>query len=237
MNVDSLPPDVSARPCFSTSLIIATCFAAAGLAAAPWDVVVARYVAATHGPGDLVKALHLAEVFAHGVGVAAILAAVWAIDRRQRRLTIVPLVGAVAGGLSADFVKLGIARLRPRAIDLSDLDASSWDTFGEWMPLGAGGSDWQSFPSAHTATAFGLAMGLTLLYPHAKWLFFAFAGLAAAQRVAAAAHHPSDVLFGAAVGCAAGGCAAIVAFRWVKARSARATSQGPVASDQVRTAA
>jgi undecaprenyl-diphosphatase len=61
----------------------------------------------------------------------------------------------------------------------------------------------QSFPSAHAATAVGLAIGLSALHPRGRWLFAAFALLAVVQRIEAQAHFSSDVLAGAAVGCAA----------------------------------
>jgi membrane-associated phospholipid phosphatase len=57
----------------------------------------------------------------------------------------------------------------------------------------------QSFPSAHSATAVGLAIGLSWLYPRGRWLFAAFAGLAILQRLDADAHYCSDVLAGGGV--------------------------------------
>jgi membrane-associated phospholipid phosphatase len=58
----------------------------------------------------------------------------------------------------------------------------------------------QSFPSAHTATAFGLALCLASLYPQGKGWFFTLASLVAMQRMVAGAHYLSDVLAGAAIG-------------------------------------
>ena len=60
--------------------------------------------------------------------------------------------------------------------------------------------DFQAFPSAHSATAFGFALGLSWLFPKGRWYFFALAILAASQRVLSLAHWTSDVFFGAAVG-------------------------------------
>ena len=57
------------------------------------------------------------------------------------------------------------------------------------------------FPSAHAATAVGLAIALGVLYPRGRWLFIAFAFLAGLQRIEAQAHFASDVLAGAAVAC------------------------------------
>jgi membrane-associated phospholipid phosphatase len=62
----------------------------------------------------------------------------------------------------------------------------------------------QSLPSAHAATAVGLALALAALYPRGRWLFASFAVLAGLQRIEAQAHFASDVLAGAAVGCMVG---------------------------------
>ena len=64
----------------------------------------------------------------------------------------------------------------------------------------------QSFPSAHTATAAGLAMGLAWLFPRGRWMFSALAALVACQRVVVGAHFPSDTMVGAAVGCVVAAC-------------------------------
>ncbi|NBV44480.1 MAG: phosphatase PAP2 family protein [Planctomycetia bacterium] len=49
--------------------------------------------------------------------------------------------------------------------------------------------------------AAGLAAALSHRYPRGAVLFVAFATLAALQRVSSSAHYPSDICFGAAVGC------------------------------------
>jgi membrane-associated phospholipid phosphatase len=67
------------------------------------------------------------------------------------------------------------------------------------------GSNAQSFPSGHTASAFATA---TVLNRHFGWKAgipaYAFAGYVGASRTSANKHHLSDVLMGAAVGIAAG---------------------------------
>ena len=67
------------------------------------------------------------------------------------------------------------------------------------------GSDAQSFPSGHTASAFATA---TVLQRHLGWKAgvpaYAFAGYVGASRMSANKHHLTDVLMGAAVGIAAG---------------------------------
>lgn len=237
----STRPPRATRRRFGDRVVVACSVAAVALVvlaagAAPWDVSLARGVAAADLPSDLVRAIHFSEVFAHGTGVAAILLAVVVIDRAGRNRVVIPLAGAAAGGLSADVVKLLIERVRPRAADLHDLSLAAADTFGDWLPLGAGGSDLQSFPSAHAATAAGLAVGLSRLYPHAAPLFASLAAAAGLQRVVASAHFPSDVFVGAAVGLAAGAWAAAAAERFVKRRTVAPAVQDEEAPNRRRSA-
>jgi hypothetical protein len=67
------------------------------------------------------------------------------------------------------------------------------------------GSNTQSFPSGHTASAAATA---SVLQRHFGWKVgapaYAFAGFVAAARMSADKHHLSDVLMGAAIGVAAG---------------------------------
>jgi membrane-associated phospholipid phosphatase len=107
--------------------------------------------------------------------------------------------------LGANVVKLLVGRIRPRNYDFPM--TSVWDTFTTILPLGAGGSPHQSFPSAHTATATGLAVALAALYPQGRWWFATLALLVAVHRVETSAHYPSDVCAGALVGWLIGnGC-------------------------------
>jgi len=98
----------------------------------------------------------------------------------------------------ADLLKLCILRIRPCQFNF---DGPVWTTFNQWFPLFGIGSSGQSFPSAHTATAVGLAAALTWLYPRGRLLFPLFAMLVGCQRIASGAHFLSDVLVGAAAGC------------------------------------
>jgi membrane-associated phospholipid phosphatase len=59
----------------------------------------------------------------------------------------------------------------------------------------------QSFPSGHTATAVGLALALSSLYPGGRRLFALLAVLAASQRVLFDAHFLSDTLVAAGIAC------------------------------------
>ncbi|HBE71417.1 MAG TPA: hypothetical protein DDW52_25000 [Planctomycetaceae bacterium] len=59
----------------------------------------------------------------------------------------------------------------------------------------------RSFPSGHSATAWGLAIGLCLAFPRASGVLVFVATLASIQRISSGAHYPSDVLAGAAIAC------------------------------------
>ena len=142
------------------------------------------------------------EPFGHGRGVVLVLLILHQLDPARR--WAIPRVAAcaLAGGMAANLLKMLIVRSRPNDIPL-DFHSSVWATFGQWLPGFSGQSGLQSFPSAHTAAAAGLAAALIWLYPQGRWLFTALAVLVGCQRIVSGAHFPSDVLIGAAAGCLA----------------------------------
>jgi membrane-associated phospholipid phosphatase len=186
--------------------LLAVLLLMAAVAVVPADCWVARHLAESawpRGTSELRKLIHLAEVFASGVGVIAILITAALLDRRGWRIVPRLALLSLGSGLMADVGKLMLARARPRIFDLSQ---SGWDSFGVWLPTLLSnpesqlGSNWQAMPSAHTATAMGLAIGLSRLYPQARNWFFFLVVLAGLQRILVSAHYPSDVLVGAALG-------------------------------------
>jgi membrane-associated phospholipid phosphatase len=170
-----------------------------GCAALSIDVPLARWFGSQKLPSFLKKTSDLAEVFGHGTGVAAILLSVWVLAPQQRRRLPRIICCAYLSGLVADGMKLLVARGRPYKTDLSSV-TNVWGTFRGWLPLLSTGNAGQSFTSAHTATAVGLALGLAWLFPRGKWLFAGFALLVALQRMAGPYHFCSDTLWGAAIG-------------------------------------
>ncbi|MBN1588604.1 MAG: phosphatase PAP2 family protein [Pirellulales bacterium] len=170
----------------------------AGFASLAVDRPVSHWCQMGHMPGDLQAPIDWSEVFGHGVGVAILLLVVWTLDPARRWAVARLAAVAYGAGLTADLVKLIIARTRPRAFDF---EQGIVESFGRLFPMGAGGSDLQSIPSAHVATAMGLALGLTWLYPRGRWLFLVLVAMVATQRVSHGAHFFSDTFFGAAVGC------------------------------------
>lgn len=165
------------------------------------DVPVASFVKLGKVPGDLKSLVRLSEAFAYGgtVGLIILLAAV--LDGRSWQVVPRLAICAFGAGLLADGVKLLVARQRPSLVDSS---AQVLETFAGWLPLVQGNHRLQSFPSGHTATAVGLAIALSTLYPRGWWLFMAIAALSGFQRIESESHFLSDVLVGAAIGCLVG---------------------------------
>ncbi len=157
-----------------------------------WDNAWAQQQNSFHLPGDLAKTIQLAEVFAHGSGIIAILGTLFWLDIRRRKLLLYPVIVCLTAGVVANGLKFVFTRIRPHA----DTNLTALDN---WLPLFSGrflDATHRSFPSGHSATAVGLAIGLSVVYPRGKYLFAIFAVLACLQRIFSASHFPSDVLAG-----------------------------------------
>ena len=178
--------------------LLATILLGCALAAFHIDCSVAQWFRQQRGPKYLHDLSSICEIFGRGECVLLVAILMWRLDR-SRRWAIPGLAAtALLSGVAADGVKMLIARARPHHFDFL---GSVWSSFGPWLPLGSLGSASQSFPSAHTATAVGLAISLICIYPAARWLFCVLPLLVAYQRMDSGAHFLSDVLCGAAVGC------------------------------------
>jgi membrane-associated phospholipid phosphatase len=89
-------------------------------------------------------------------------------------------------GLANDVVKLVVGRARPTV------------AAGGLAPF-TFGYDYQSFPSGHTAVAFGLAFAVGMLWPRWRWAMLVFAAAVGASRIVLRAHYLGDVIGGALV--------------------------------------
>jgi membrane-associated phospholipid phosphatase len=163
------------------------------------DLPLARWCLHDGVPSDFRKLLRLSEAFGHGLGVVAILITVFVLDRQHRWWAPRLVVASLGAGLAANLGKLLIARVRPHHFDFAK---GITDSFLGWLPLASGPSYEQGCPSAHTAAAAGLAIGLTKLYPQGRGWFACLVALVAMQRIEAGAHFLSDTLWGAALGVA-----------------------------------
>jgi membrane-associated phospholipid phosphatase len=154
--------------------------------------------------GRLTKVVNLCEAFSYGGTVLVLVVLVGRLDPARSRAMPRLLAGAFGGGLAANALKLVLERERPKAADLQGYVGA---TFGDWLPFlndSFGNHHFQSFPSAHTATAFGLATVLAGRYPRGGPVFFLLAAVAGFQRIQVMDHFASDVLVGAALGLACG---------------------------------
>lgn len=91
-------------------------------------------------------------------------------------------------GLIDTIVKRWIGRARPSA-----LGPFAYEPFA-WRP------EFASFPSGHATTAFAALVAIGAVFPRARSVLWIYALLIAASRILIAAHYPSDVIAGAAVG-------------------------------------
>lgn len=146
--------------------------------------------------------LNVAEVFGNGFGVVLVMAIIATLDPVNRRWIPKVALCAFGGGMAANLIKMMVLRNRPRAVDLAH--AHVFETFESLLPLTSAGSSGQSFPSAHCATAAGLAVCLTRLYPQGKTLFLVLTLGVGIQRMFSGAHFPSDVLVGTTLGYCVG---------------------------------
>jgi membrane-associated phospholipid phosphatase len=182
-------------------------FIALTFIALPLDLSLAGWIRENHIRGDPERLIMLCEVFGYGGSATLIVITAAVLDPRGWRIMPRLLLGVWGAGLLADFCKVFfIARWRPNAPDFQP--AGFRDSFVQWLPwLGREKlpAEWNrhlmSFPSGHTATAAGLAIALSILYPRGTLWFFILAFFAALQRIESRAHYLSDTLAGAAVAC------------------------------------
>jgi len=100
-------------------------------------------------------------------------------------------VAVLCANLVTELLKYAIGRGRPFV-------GGKANAFN-FMPF-AGNEAYFSLPSAHAVTAFALAFAVGAIWPRMRLIMFAYAVLIAATRLALLAHHPSDVVAGAAIG-------------------------------------
>ncbi len=82
-----------------------------------------------------------------------------------------------------------------------------------------------AMPSAHAASSFAAGLAVGLVHPRLRWPLVGLAALIAISRVWLGVHYPSDVLAGAALGCAIALAAHFLVTRGT-ARAARGPARG-----------
>jgi membrane-associated phospholipid phosphatase len=117
--------------------------------------------------------------------------------RGGRDLWEKPAIVLLAGILSGInvFLKWSIGRIRP----YHGVPPFQLHPFGKGL-IEAEASF--SFPSGDASLAFAMAMSLTIVAPRQRILWWTLAIIVGVERVCENAHYPSDVVAGAALGCA-----------------------------------
>lgn len=147
-------------------------------------------------PGFIVDVFESAESFGNGAGVVLLLLVVYRLGVIRPRSIWRLALASLGSGLVADAFKLIIARTRPRDLTIQQ---NALETFDVWWPSFKAHTGMQSFPSAHVATAVGLAYALSHFHPRGRWVFGGLVVLVALQRCQTGAHFVSDTLAGAAI--------------------------------------
>ena len=109
-------------------------------------------------------------------------------SRRWMRVIAAAMIASTLAGLVGNASRLTTGRTRPG----SKIEQGF---YGPWHDgkLLVGQPAYNSFPSGHTATAFGLAAVIAYASPALGIFALAGAGLVAWSSIAMGAHHPSDV--------------------------------------------
>ena len=136
----------------------AAILAALGLMTIPIDLAITRWIGPDQVFGEVEVFLNRIEPYGHGYGVLMISLTLCFIGQIRFRTVLMLLGCAIGSGLTADLVKLFVCRFRPKYVLIEDTDQflTGFQSFGEFHGLAhLLESSHRSFPSAHTATAFG----------------------------------------------------------------------------------
>lgn len=184
---------------FRVPLLILVFGSAISLAAFRWDLPIRERIVAAQGPGWGKTTERKVHGFVREWGdwppimVAAAIGYIIARVRRNNRwsrIILAAMAASTLAGIIANASRLTTGRTRPR-----ESPKIEQGFYGPWHEgrLLVGVPAYNSFPSGHTATAFGFASAI--LYAAPGWGILAVAGAAAVawSSIAIGAHHPSDI--------------------------------------------
>lgn len=202
-------------------VVASAIFLLLALVALPLDLSLTGWVRGNHIRGDLERVIMLAEFFGYGWTALFVMVTAAQIDQRGWRVVPRLFIAFACIGIAANLCKVFfVARWRPNA---SFQPEHIRESFAQWLPWfdrarlpAPWNRDLMSFPSGHTATAVGLALSLSILYPRGTVWFCVLAFMAALQRIESRAHYLSDTLAGAAVACFV--MALLLHSRWLESR-------------------
>lgn len=123
-------------------------------------------------------------------GALGFLVAKWRGNRRWCRIFLLAMVASTLAGMLANASRLTTGRTRPR-----ESPKIEQGFYGPWHEgrLLIGNPAYNSFPSGHTATAFGFAAVILISAPTWGVVAVALAASVAWASIGIGAHHPSDV--------------------------------------------
>lgn len=202
-------------PSFGKAALVAAGLVVLSLLAFAADDWVCRELYHFPWPSEVHQLIMFGEIFGHGMGVLVLIGVVAVLDTHPRVLVPRLALCAFGSGLVANILKMLLPRMRPHYSYVSEGVLASFDSTEITELADVLDYSLHSFPSAHAATAMGLAVGLAWTYPRGRYLFVGLGALAGLQRLVTGAHFLSDVLAGAAVGVVY----AVYAIRWLEARS------------------
>lgn len=139
-----------------------------------------------------------------GASVVVWLLLRWRGNKRWSRIVLLAMVASTLAGILANASRLTTGRTRPR-----ESPKIEQGFYGPWHEgrLLIGQPAYNSFPSGHTATAYGYAAVIVLAAPPWGVLALVPATAVAWSSIVMGAHHPSDVVvsvilaFGVALVC------------------------------------
>ncbi|QDV64566.1 phosphatase PAP2 family protein [Crateriforma conspicua] len=167
------------------------------------DVPIARYVANTRWSSDFQSALDLTLVFSHGIGVFLVLVGIMLMAPGKRWQVPRLATLALGGGSVAMMAKLFVLRPKPHALnlDLATTDyAWLWAFDWDLDQIATFAAQTRAFPSGKVATATALIVGLWVILPRGRWLFFIIGAGQLLQPLLSGAHFFTDGIGGVAFG-------------------------------------
>ncbi|MFY7878325.1 MAG: hypothetical protein ACOVQM_22900 [Pirellula sp.] len=97
--------------------MLAIAFAVLGVISSFWDLEISRLATSIKIPGDIRKAIHLSEAFAHFSGVVAILGTLLLVDTKNRAQLIQACLLVTISGVVSNAAKYIIPRIRPHSLE------------------------------------------------------------------------------------------------------------------------
>lgn len=145
-------------------------------------------------------------------GGAAGFALAWKMgNRRWMRIVAAAMIASTVAGMLANASRLTTGRTRPRSSPKIEQGFYGLRHEGQWL---VGNSAYNSFPSGHTATAFGFAWPFAFASPLVAIPALGGAVLIAWSSLALGVHHPSDLFVSVLISLGV----SLLVVRWVNAR-------------------